>query len=97
MAMVMPQPVGPPRGPRSVAADALILAATGAVLYTLLAVAPKELHRVSASVTIDLRPGALPGYSLLSLLRMIAAYALSLAFTLVAGYAATRSPSSVIL
>jgi NitT/TauT family transport system permease protein len=46
---------------------------------------------VAPSVTVNLRPAALPGYALLSVLRMCAAYALSLLFTLVVGYAAARN------
>ncbi len=79
------------RAPRAWAVDALLLGAAGAVLYALLATAPRELHRVTPSVTIDLRPIALPRYALLSFMRMCAGYAVSLGFTLVVGYAAARS------
>ena len=40
---------------------------------------------------ISLQPQALPWYALYSLLRMGAAYVLSVAFTLIYGYAAARS------
>src|SRR5512133_1534553 len=53
--------------------------------------------RVSAVMTgpqIDTRPAALPGYALLSLGRMAAAYLLSFLFTLVYGRLAVRSPRS---
>ncbi|HLJ59387.1 MAG TPA: ABC transporter permease subunit [bacterium] len=74
--------------------DALLLGAVAAVFYMLLAVAPRELHRVTPSVTIDLRPAALPRYALLSFMRMCGGYAVSLAFTFVVGYAAARSQSA---
>ncbi len=44
-----------------------------------------------AAVEIDLSPSALPGYTLLSLSRGFAAYALSLLFTLVVGSTAAHS------
>jgi len=77
--------------PRLRLIDLLLLAAAGAVLYALLAIAPGNLRRVSPSVVIDLRTAALPGYTALSLLRMATAYGLSLLFTLTFGYAAARS------
>ena len=76
------------------AADALVLGAAGAAFYVLLAVAPKELHRVAPSVTVNLHPAALPGYALLSFLRMCAGYVLSFFFTLVVGYAAARNKAA---
>ncbi len=79
------------RAPRAWAVDVLLLAAAAAVLYALLAVAPRELHRVTPSVTIDLRPSALPHYALLSFMRMCGGYVVSLAFTFVVGYAAARN------
>ncbi len=71
--------------------DAVLLAVIAAGLYLLLAVASRGFVRATPSVTIDLHPAALPRYALLSLLRMIAAYLLSLTFTLVVGYAAARN------
>src|SRR5512135_3359935 len=41
---------------------------------------------------LDLSPRLLPLYALFSLLRMVAAYAVSLAFALVTGYFAATSP-----
>ena len=76
------------------AADALVLGAAGAAFYVLLAVAPKELHRVAPSVTVNLHPAALPGYALLSFLRMCAGYVLSFFFTLVVGYAAAHNKAA---
>src|SRR5207247_5818607 len=46
---------------------------------------------VQRGPVISLSPSALPAYALLSTARMTAAYCLSLAFTLVYGYAAARS------
>jgi len=71
--------------------DAVLLAVIAAGLYLLLAVASRGFVRATPSVTINLHPAALPRYALLSLLRMIAAYLLSLTFTLVVGYAAARN------
>jgi len=79
---------------QSWAADALVLGAAAAAFYVLLAVAPKELRRVAPSVTVNLHPAALPGYALLSFLRMCAGYVLSLLFTLVVGYAAARNKAA---
>ncbi|HKX17954.1 MAG TPA: ABC transporter permease subunit [bacterium] len=82
------------RTPRAWAADALILGSVAAAFYLLLTLAPRELHRSIPSITIDLRPSALPEYALLSLLRMIAAYIISLAFTLGVGYAAAHNAAA---
>jgi NitT/TauT family transport system permease protein len=76
--------------PHAWAIDALLLCAAGAAFYVLLAIAPREFHRATPSVTIDLRPGALPGYTLLSFLRMCGGFAISLLFTFVVGYAAAH-------
>lgn len=82
------------RTPRTWAADVLILGSVAAAFYVLLTLAPRELHRSVPSITIDLRPSALPEYALLSLLRMIGAYTLALAFTLGVGYAAARNATA---
>jgi NitT/TauT family transport system permease protein len=79
------------QAPRGWTVDVALVGAMAAVLYLLLAVASRDLTRVTPSVRIDLHPAALPRYALLSLLRMIAAYILSLGFTLVVGYAAARN------
>jgi len=79
------------RLPRPHAVDLVLFFGVGALLYALLALAPVELKRASPSVTIDLRPTALPGYTWLSFLRMVSAYVLSLLFTVVVGYAAARN------
>ena len=64
------------RLPRASGPDLLLLALLAALVYGLLAVVPGELKRPAAPV--DLQPRALPGYAGLSLLRMTAAYGLSL-------------------
>lgn len=72
------------------AGDAFVALALAALLYLgvrLAAGAPAQL--VGPEISLD--PAALPYYGLRSLLRMAAAYALSLAFSLVYGYAAARS------
>jgi NitT/TauT family transport system permease protein len=79
--------------PRTWVADAVLFCAAASIFYILLAIAPKEFHRATPPVTIDLRPRALPGYALLSLLRMCGGFAVSLAFTFVVGYAAARDKS----
>ena len=71
------------QAPRGWTVDVALLGAMAAGLYLLLAVASRDLARVTPSVTIDLNPAVLPRYALLSLMRMVAAYALSLAFTIV--------------
>ena len=63
-------------------------------LWGLVSLAPAELRQVAPSTALDLRPQALPGYAGLSLLRMTAAYVLSLVFTLVVGYTAARNRSA---
>lgn len=88
-----PGPVLLRAAPRAWATDALILCAGAALFYVLLAIAPKEFNRATPSVTIDLRPGALPNYALLSFLRMCGGFAVSLVFTFVVGYAAARNKS----
>lgn len=70
--------------------DVLLFVMAGGVLYWLLFFAQAALKRPSPSAVIDLRPGALPGYALLSFLRMVAAYFLSLLFTFGVGFAAAR-------
>ena len=79
-----------PRRPAFTAADGLILLGIAALLYVgarLAFAAP----RVIAGPEISTSPGALPWYALLSIGRMTAAYALSLAFSLVYGYFAARN------
>jgi NitT/TauT family transport system permease protein len=86
-----PSMVALPRVSRTWIIDVLVFCVVATLLYALLTVAPAALRRPSPSVTIDLRPAALPAYTVLSLLRMVWAYVLSLIFTLVVGYAAVRN------
>jgi NitT/TauT family transport system permease protein len=65
--------------------DVLILATVGALVAGVVALAQRWHAPIRPTVEIDLRPSALPGYTLLSLSRGFAAYLLSLAFTLVYG------------
>ncbi len=70
--------------------DGVILLALAAVLY----VGARLALNAPAVITgpdISLEPSALPWYAALSVARMSAAYALSLAFTLAYGYYAARS------
>lgn len=69
--------------------DAVVLGLLAAVLYLGVALARGAPHAVEGP-RIELEPAALPGYALRSLGRMSAAYALSLAFTLLYGRAAAH-------
>ncbi len=69
-------------------ADLLVLAAAGALFYGMLGVAHEWRGELRPTVEIDLSPLALPRYTFFSLVRGFAAYAVSLAFTLVYGYTA---------
>jgi len=84
-----------PRTPGSAAAgraiDLLLLAALGASIAGIVALAEEWGAPLREAAPIDLVPSALPGYTLLSLSRGLAAYVLSLLFTLVVGTAAARS------
>ena len=70
--------------------DTVVVALIAAALYVGVWLA-RGSPTVVADPAITLATSALPGYALLSLARMAAAYALSLAFTLVYGRAAARS------
>ncbi len=71
--------------------DLLILAAITGVIYGLVGLAGEWGGSLRPAVKIDLSPGALPRYTLLSLSRGIAAYGISFVFTLAYGYAAASS------
>ena len=73
------------------AIDFLLLAVLGASIAGLVALAREWGAPLREAVTIDLSPSALPVYTLLSLSRGLAAYVLSLAFTLVVGTLAAHS------
>ena len=74
------------------AVDVLIIAAVGALLYGLIALGREWSEPLRSVAEIDLRPSALPAYTLYSLFRGFAAYFLSLGFTLVYGYVAAYNP-----
>ena len=73
------------------AIDLLLLGVLGASIAGVVALAEEWGAPLREAVTIDLSPSALPGYTLLSLSRGLAAYVLSLAFTLVVGTLAAHS------
>jgi NitT/TauT family transport system permease protein len=77
-----------PRFEKSVLPDLLMFAAGTALFYGILMVGRTWFGPFRPSVEISRDPLALPGYAALSLLRIIIAYVLSLAFTLVYGYIA---------
>ncbi len=59
-----------------------------ALLYGLLSFARYGMGPINAGANIDLSPGALPKYAMFSVVRLSAAYVISLGFTLVYGYVA---------
>ena len=82
-----------PRRPLPGLGDLLILAGIAALLYAgarLAFFAPRAI----AGPAISTRPAALPWYALLSIGRMSVAYALSMGFSLVYGYAAAKNPGA---
>jgi NitT/TauT family transport system permease protein len=72
--------------------ELVVLAGLAAVIAGIVALARRWHAPLLTETVIDLSPRALPGYTLLSLARGFAAYALSLAVTLVYGTAAAHSP-----
>src|SRR5512138_3837288 len=70
--------------------DLALAAALGAAIYGLVGLAREWTGALRPAVDIDLSLSALPGYALLSLSRGLAAYVLSLLFTLGYGYWAAR-------
>ena len=70
--------------------DLAMLVAVGGALFGLLRLAQEWTGALRPTVEIDLSLRALPGYTLLSLWRGLAAYVLSLAFTLSYGYWAAK-------
>jgi NitT/TauT family transport system permease protein len=79
------------------AVEAVVWCAIAAAVYALLVEAPPGLAPPSPEVPIDLRVTALPHYVALSLARMTLAYALSVTFTVVVGYAAARNRVASVL
>jgi NitT/TauT family transport system permease protein len=70
--------------------DLALFAALGGGVFGLTRLAQEWTGALRPAVEIDLALGALPGYALLSLSRGLAAYVLSLLFTLAYGYWAAR-------
>jgi NitT/TauT family transport system permease protein len=70
--------------------DLVLVAGLGGGIYGLVHLARDWTGALRPAVEIDLSLRALPGYALLSLSRGLAAYVLSLLFTLVYGYWAAR-------
>ena len=81
----------PLQGPAGFAVDALIVLVVGALVGGVVVLARRWQAPIRTTTPIDLRPSALPGYTLLSLSRGFAAYLLSLVFTLVYGTVAAHS------
>ena len=74
--------------------DLLMFAAAIAIFYGILLVGRTWLGPFTPVVEISRSPWALPMYAGFSLLRIIGAYVLSLAFTLVYGYVAAYNPKA---
>ncbi len=70
--------------------DLALVAGLGGTIYGLIGLAQQWTGALRPTVEIDLSFGALPGYALLSLSRGLAAYVLSLLFSLAYGYWAAR-------
>ena len=70
--------------------DLALVAGLAGAIYGLVQLAGQWTGALRPTVEIDLSPWALPGYALLSLSRGLAAYVLSLLFTLGYGYWAAR-------
>ncbi len=70
--------------------DLALVAGVGGAIFGLVRLAQEWTGALRPTVEIDLSFGALPGYALLSLSRGLAAYVLSLLFTLAYGYWAAR-------
>ena len=70
--------------------DLALVAGLGGTIFGVVRLAREWTGALRPAVQIDLSLAALPGYALLSLSRGLAAYALSLLFTLVYGYWAAR-------
>jgi len=76
------------------AADAIVIGLVLATIYALIAFGREWEAAFHRAVDIDLSLYSLPYYTLFSALRGLAAFALSLSFTLVVGYWAAKSPKA---
>jgi NitT/TauT family transport system permease protein len=74
--------------------DVAAIAAVGAIIYGLIEIADEWGGRMQPMATIHLGLAHLPYYTLMSLTRGVAAYALSFFFTLLYGYMAARVKSA---
>lgn len=72
-------------------ADILVILLLGTVLYGIVSFGREWRSEFHPAAEISLSLGALPVYSVFSVIRACAAYALSLSFTLVMGYWAAKS------
>jgi NitT/TauT family transport system permease protein len=79
---------------KSSAADAVMVALVLAIIYALIAYGREWEAAFHAAVDIDLSFYSLPYYTLFSALRGIAAFCLSLVFTLLVGYWAAKSAAA---
>jgi NitT/TauT family transport system permease protein len=79
-----------PETPAFTAGDAILVLAIATMLYAGLRLAFR-VPTVIAGPDISLSPSALPWYAFLSIVRMAAAYMLSLLFSIFYGYAAARN------
>lgn len=92
MSVVLRSPGAPPPATHSTWwIDALLVAGLGALVAGVVGLARGWSAPLRPTVTIDLSLWALPRYTLLSLARGLAAYALSLTFTLIYGTTAAHS------
>jgi NitT/TauT family transport system permease protein len=87
------KPAGPAWSPGRVAVSSFlnelpIVLASLALFYAFLSFTHHWISPVNAQAEIHLEPSALPKYAMFSTLRIVAAYGLSLVFTLVYGYVA---------
>src|SRR5438309_5213964 len=80
----------PSRGPSAV--DLVIILALVGVVYALAQAASQWTAPLATHVDIDLSAAALPGYALASIIRMAAAYVLSITFSLVYGRLTVAGP-----
>ncbi|MCL6595746.1 MAG: ABC transporter permease subunit [Firmicutes bacterium] len=88
------RPFAPPRVHPALGVDAALLVGVLLLLYALVRAAPAVAGPIAHAPAISLSPASLPGYVGLSLLRMTAAFAASLLFSLVYGYVAAHSAAA---
>ncbi|HVS75252.1 MAG TPA: ABC transporter permease subunit [Candidatus Acidoferrales bacterium] len=77
--------------------DVAVFLAVFAAVYGIYAIGRAWLGPIAPAARISLSPRALPLYAFYSLVRIAAAYALSLLFALGYGYAAARSPRAEMI